>query len=177
MRKAAKRMGRRAERVVVDSIFDDGTVRILRAERKKHRTDDGLDIEAWEPEKEYTVQLDAMALPLRDELGGRTLQEGDILFLANGPAFFERKVKDAGQASRKAQGRRRPRPERLLCPIDDAKDMARQEIKREFAKLVVGQGVQGTEARARLFEGVDQAMARREQLELSLRRPQAEGGE
>jgi hypothetical protein len=176
VRKSAKRIGSRSERVVIDSIFDDGTVRILRAKRKKDRRGKRLDIDAWEPEKEQVVKLAAITLLLRDELTGGTLQEGDVLFLADGDAFFERKIKKAGQAARRAGRRGRPRAEHLLCRLDEARDMARQEIKREFTKLAAGQGMKEGKAKRRLFKRIDRAMDRREKMESGLRRPQAREG-
>jgi hypothetical protein len=126
-----------------------------------------LDCEAWEREREHEVSRAALEALLVEELNGRRIQEGDVLFVRDGRSFFEDKMQRISEvlASEQEEGMERELPqrldiegERLILSLEEAKWIARQEIKAQFAKLIVAQGVQDHKARERLAIQVDEAM-------------------
>jgi hypothetical protein len=138
----------KSERIVVDSIFDGGSVRLLRGKRRKKAADDAIGADAWRDEQEKVVDLACLEKVLAGELGGQGLREGDVLVVTDGKAFFERNLK-------RLVPRRRARPEVLVVPIDDSSERARWEIKKEFAKLVAMSGLERDRDRARIAADIE----------------------
>ena len=159
-----------SERVVVDSVFSDRTARLLRAPRKKSAVTTELACSEWGREKECPVKCEALEVLLVKELKGQKIKEGDVFFIHNGRDFFDRKIKRITKVLAKKHDPRsedkllrkaRLGPEELICSPPDAKWLARQEMKTEFAKLLTAQGVRQDKVRNRVFNDVDKAMKAR----------------
>lgn len=175
----------KSERVVIDEIFSDGTARVLRASRKKDRNDHGLDIEAWENEKEKEVKVLHLEFLLAHELEGRHLKEGDVFFLVDGEDFFEKRLKhvreilknydkfDLEQVQRvkKTILQEFPdiakilKPEHLIETTEASRELVRREIKKEYQKLTVTQGIKDKKIRDQLYEAVEKALESEEEME------------
>ncbi len=163
-----------SERVVVDSVFPDGTLRLLRARRKESDEDIGLARDAWQHEEECEVPREALEALLADELSGRRIREGDVLFVSGGPEFFEKKLRRISEVLASESGMegepgplRRPdiEPERLILPLDESRRIARQEIRTQFARLVVTQNVRDDALRDRLFSKVEDVQKAKAEME------------
>lgn len=174
-----------SERVVIDEIFSDGTARILRATRKKDFSEQELGIEAWENESEQMEKILHMEFLLVEELKERHLREGDVFFIADGKDFFERRLKQAGnvlkdydkleleQVKKKkkaiirtfSEDVKKIKPEPLLMTLEKSREIARQEIKREFHKLTITQGIEEEKIRTQLYDAVEEAVASRVKME------------
>lgn len=142
-------------RIAVDSVFDCGSVRIAYAKRKKRVKGDRSDAGAWLAEREETLITDHIEKALEAELKGRELREGDVLLIANGDQFLARMKGAKGAA---ADGKTVSiAPERLVMPLGATREAARQEIKREYAKLANSRGVLEEKARRRLISQADRA--------------------
>ena len=175
----------KSERVVIDEVFSDGTVRVLRASRKKDRNDHGLDIEAWENEKEKEVKILHLEFLLAHELEGRHLKEGDVFFLVDGEDFFEKRLKhvreilknydkfdlEQVQREKKTILQEFPdiakilKPEHLIETTEASRELVRKEIKKEYQKLTVTQGIKDKKIRDQLYEAVEKAVESEEKME------------
>lgn len=163
-----------SERVVVDSIFADGTLRLLRSPRRKSSDDDRLEITGWGKEIEHEVSTHALEAILFDELDGRKIMEGDVFFIADGPDFFERKIKELEnqligerivKVTRDLIKELEIESERLILPIEESKWMARQEIKTQFAMLIATQGIQDPKLRNQIAAQAEKAVKTRIEIE------------
>jgi hypothetical protein len=175
----------KSERMVIDEVFSDGTARVLRASRKKDRNDHGLDIEAWENEKEQDVKVLHLEFLLAHELEGRHLKEGDVFFLVDGEDFFEKRLKhvreilknydkfDLEQVLREKKTllqefsdiAKTLKPEHLIETAAASRELARREIKKEYHKLTVTQGIKNKKIRDQLYEEVEKAVESEEEME------------
>jgi len=175
----------KSERMVIDEVFSDGTARVLRASRKKDRDDHGLDIEAWENEKEQEAKVLHLEFLLEHELEGRHLKEGDVFFLADGEDFFEKRLKhirkilknydkfDLEQVRREKKTLLREfsdiakklKPEHLIETAAASRELARREIKKEYHKLTVTQGIKDKKIRDQLYAAVEKAVGTEEEME------------
>ena len=175
----------KSERVVIYEVFSDGTARVLRASRKKDRNDHGLDIEAWENEKEHEGRVLHLEFLLAHELEGRHLKEGDVFFLVDGEDFFEKRLKhvreilknydkfDLEQVQREKKTilqelsdiAKTLKPEYLIEATEASRKLARREIKKEYQKLTVTQGIKDKKIRNQLYEAVEKAIDAEEEME------------
>jgi hypothetical protein len=175
----------KSERVVIDEVFSDGTARVLRASRKKDRNDHGLDIEAWENEKEKEVKVLHLEFLLAHELEGRHLKEGDVFFLVDGEDFFEKRLKhvreilknydkfDLEQVQREKKTilqefpdiAKTLQPEHLIETTEASRELVRREIKKEYQKLTVTQGIKDKKIRDQLYEAVEKAVESEQEME------------
>ena len=175
----------KSERVVIDEVFSDGTARVLRASRKKDRNDHGLDIEAWENEKEKEVKILHLEFLLAHELEGRHLKEGDVFFLVDGEDFFEKRLKhvreilknydkfDLEQVQREKKTilqefpdiAKTLQPEHLIETTEASRELVRIEIKKEYQKLTVTQGIKDKKIRDQLYEAVEKAVESEQEME------------
>jgi hypothetical protein len=175
----------KSERVVIDEVFSDGTARVLRASRKKDRNDPGLDIEAWENEKEKEVKILHLEFLLAHEREGRHLKEGDVFFLVDGEEFFEKRLKHVQELLKKydkldlEQVQREEKtilqefpdiakilkPEHLIETTEASRVLVRREIKKEYQKLTVTQGIKDKKIRDQLYEAVEKAVESEEEME------------
>lgn len=133
----------RSERIVVDEIIDimdskddHSTVRLLRAKRVKNSSPTDFGIEAWNDEREFIMK----AWQVEAFIGLKSphkLMEGDIFFIVDG----SRLDKHYGTNRCKIKKYTKPLPRdkaakiHLLRPIEEFKEVARAEIKREYHKL------------------------------------------
>lgn len=177
----------KSERVVIDEVFSDGTARVLRASRKKDRNDSGLDIEAWENEIEHEVKILHVEFLLEHELEGRHLKEGDVFFLTDGEDFFERRLKsiqevladydkfDLEQIQKEKKTifqkfsdlAKTLKAEPLIETTEASRKLARREIKKEYHKLIVTQGIKDKKIRDQLYKAVEKAVESEEVMEKS----------
>ena len=115
----------RSERVVVDEIFDNGFVRLLRAKRSGTSAHNDLGISRWKDEQEDFMEawrVEAfVGFPSQ-----RHLREGDVFFVADG-SKLTRKYKPIP--------REKARLLHLLQSWDESREFSRAEIKREFSRL------------------------------------------
>lgn len=175
----------KSERVVIDEVFSDGTARVLRASRKKDRNDTGLDVEAWENEKEQEVKVLHLEFLLEHELEGRHLKEGDVFFVVDGEDFFEKRLKrireilknydkfDLEQVQREKKTilqefsdiAKTLKPEHLIETTEASRELARREIKKEYHKLTVTQGIRDKKIRDQLYEAVEKAVESEKEME------------
>jgi hypothetical protein len=124
----------KSERIVVDEIFDDGTVRLLRAKKSRSSTERDLSIEAWNSERETFMQ----AWQVEAFVGfptGRKLSEGDVFFIADGSRLTTTYGTSRDKKHKKPLPRKVAAREHLLRSVDRSRELARQEIKKEFYKL------------------------------------------
>jgi len=163
-----------SERVVVDSIFADGTLRLLRSTRKKSSDDDRIEITGWGKEFEHEVSTHALEAILFHELDGRKIMEGDVFFIADGPHFFDRKIKELEdqlidkrivKVTRDLIKELEIEREKLILPIEESKWTARQEIKTQFAMLIATQGIQDPELRKQIAAQAESAIKSRIEIE------------
>lgn len=116
----------KSERVVVDEIFGNGTVRLLRSGRSRdHLQSDSLDIETWEEEKEEIWNVEDVEVFVGFPYN-RSLQEGDVFFVRDSSQFKKGLM-------RKYRKKRPVRP--LLVDWSESREHTRREIKREFLNL------------------------------------------
>jgi hypothetical protein len=115
----------KSERVVVDEVFDDGTVRLLRAKWIGNRADNDLSINTWKDERE-----DFMDARLVEAFVGfppqRSLQEGDVFFIVDGSKLNNKYKPIPSERARSIH---------LLRSWDESRELARSDIKKEFSKL------------------------------------------
>jgi len=143
----------RSERVVVDELYDDGSVCLLRARRREDCADDyDLSINTWQDEREdfrKVVEVEAF-MGLMPEQG---LREGDVFFIADGDEFdkFEYHEGDRNDVAKLKQAR----GSRLLQDPAESGQFARKEIKREFFKLAAAHISKEGEDLAELERNVD----------------------
>ena len=120
---------KKAERVVVDEIFEDGLARLLRAKRAPKHPDDDLGIHTWDEEREDFIEawrVEAfVGFPTQRSLG-----EGDVFFIVDGSKLNKDYKPIAREVARSVN---------LLRPWDESTEMARAEIKKQFYKLSAAQ--------------------------------------
>ena len=133
----------KAERIVVDEIIDimgskdsQPTVRLLRAKRAKNSSPTDFGIEAWNDERETIMK----AWQVEAFIGLKSpskLMEGDVFFIVDGSRldkhYGTNRCKNKKYVNPLA--RNRAAEIHLLRPIEEFKEIARAEIKREFHKL------------------------------------------
>jgi hypothetical protein len=122
-------LGPQSERVVVDELFDNGTVRLLRSRRKRNKRKNDFSITAWGWEREdimETWRVEAFV----GFTGGRTLAEGDVFFVADGSELNDKYEPIPLKAAQQ---------EHLLMDWDDSREMARKDIKEQFYRLAATQ--------------------------------------
>ena len=116
----------KSERVVVDEIFDNGTARILRAKRDAEANESDLSLDTWKEELEDFID----AWRVEAFVGftsQRHLHEGDVFFIIDGSRLNNKY---------KPIPREKARSLHLLLPWEKSREYARQEIKKEFSKLL-----------------------------------------
>jgi hypothetical protein len=132
----------RAERIVVDKIFKNGTVRLLRAGRRPGFAPDDFSARTWGQQREetldqFTVEAFVGMKP------PRVLHEGDIFYIADGTKlnrdYRGAKIVDPDLA----------RQDHLLRDWDESIAQARTEITEEFDKAAVACTKRTVEAGAR----------------------------
>jgi hypothetical protein len=130
----------RAERIVVDKIFKNGTVRLLRAGRRPGFAPDDFGARTWGQQREeildqFTVEAFVGMKP------PRVLQEGDTFYVADGTKlnrdYRGAKIVDPDRA----------RQDHLLRDWDESIAQARTELEEkpdkaavDCAKMTVGAG-------------------------------------
>lgn len=122
-----------SERVVVDEVFDDGTVRLLRAKRKPTKKA-SLGLDNWLDETidvMETWRVEAFV----GFLAPRKLREGDVFYLVDGRVLND---------DYKPIDRAHAYQEHLLMDWDDGREFAREEIKHEVRMLSVKHAESGT---------------------------------
>lgn len=138
-----------SERIVIDEIFDGRVARILRAPRLPGINTSELLIDTWGEEKEDF--LDVWRL---EAFVGFTsmhfLKEGDIFFIFDG----RRLTNDY-----KPIPRIEAKHMHLLLSWDDSRQLARQEIKKEFYKLAAAKMTDHESSRNILMGKVDKKFA------------------
>lgn len=124
----------KSERVVVDEIFDDGTARLLRANKSTNSAETDLSIEAWNNEYECFMkawQVEAfVGFPT-----WRKLREGDVFLIADGSKLTTTYGTTVDIQRKKPLPREVAAKAHLLRPADKTREIARTEIKKEFYKL------------------------------------------
>ena len=135
-----------SERVVVDEIFDDGIARLLRALRLQNIADkEGFDIQNWDEEREDFIdswRVEAfVGYPTKQRL-----REGDVFFIADGSKLT---------TNYKPIPREKARQEHLLLNSDVSRDIARNEIKKQFSKLATNKLSEDARDREKLVERVE----------------------
>lgn len=124
----------KSERVVVDEIFDDGTVRLLRAKKRCESAAGDLSIGAWNSEREYFIkawQVEAfVGFP-----STRHLREGDVFLIADGSKLTNKYGTKLDSRHKKPLPREVASKMHLIHSADKTKEIARTEIKKEFYKL------------------------------------------
>ena len=134
--------GPKSERIVVDEIIDgdskDSMVRLLRAQRLPDQLPDDLGIHTWGAEREdYLVDWRIEAF--MGMLAPRKLREGDVFFVVDGSDLNQKY---------KAIKRKEAAEKHLLVPLDESREKARLEIKKEFAALAATKIAEGDTAKA-----------------------------
>lgn len=119
----------KSERVVVDELFESGFARILRAKRNPDANPTDFSIDTWGNEREEFLEkwrVEAFV----GFLSGRRLREGDVFF-----------IKDGGQLDGKYKPIKRTEAAEthLLLPSEESREIAREEIKRQFAIISAAQ--------------------------------------
>lgn len=144
-----------SERVVVDEIFDDGTVRLLRAKKSKNSSERDLSIEAWDSESECFMkawQVEAfVGFP-----ASRRLREGDVFFIADGSRLTTTYGTKRDARRKKPLPREVAAKEHLLRPAEQSRELARQEIKKEFYKLTASRVTSGEKELEKLIDVVEE---------------------
>lgn len=124
----------KSERVVVDEIFDDGTVRLLRAKKTRKSAAVDLSIGAWNSEREYFIkawQVEAfVGFP-----STKHLREGDVFLIADGSQLTNKYGTKLDPRHKKPLPREVASKMHLIHSADKSKENARTEIKKEFYKL------------------------------------------
>lgn len=118
----------KAQRVVVDEIFDTGVARILRADRLPGFKDNDPSIQSWGDEKEDFID----AWKIEAFVGftqGRKLREGDVFLIKDGSLLNNNYEKE------KIIKRSVAQKKHLIKQVDDSTERARWEIKDETHKL------------------------------------------
>lgn len=144
---AAKRKPTRwSERVVVDEIFENGSVRLLRSSRLPDAYPDNFGIECWGEEREefharWRVEA-FVGYP-----SGRALGEGDVFFIADGRKL----VTDYDPIERN-----KARKLHLLRPSNVSREIARTDIKREYYKLAATRLIKDEKEREQILGDIDQ---------------------
>ncbi|HPM75915.1 MAG TPA: hypothetical protein PK961_02405 [bacterium] len=138
-----------SERVVVDEVFDDGVVRLLRAKHKASKKD-ALTLDLWQDET-----IDVMKTKQVEAFVGftapRKLREGDVFYLVDGRLLND---------DYKPIGRKQARLEHLLLDWDKGREFAREEIKYHVRMLNVKHAESGTETdRQTIARLVDRSFA------------------
>jgi hypothetical protein len=147
----------KSERIVADEIIDrcDGkrpTVRLLRAKRSQNSASAGLGIETWGPEREDFMeawQVEAFV----GLLSPNKLREGDVFFIVDGTKL--NKYYGDKKRGRRALPREVAAEKHLLRPIDDSRELARNEIKKEFYKLSAVQTTKNKREQEKFLSMVD----------------------
>lgn len=119
--------GPKSERVVVDELFDNGTVRLLRSKRLSNQN--GFGIETWGEEKEDFMQAWRVEAFV-GYTGGRSLAEGDVFFLADGSKLNDKYAPIEREAARQKH---------LLKEWEASREEARKDIKEQFFILTATQ--------------------------------------
>ena len=125
--------GPKSERIVVDEIIDGAkkwpNARLLRAKRLAKQPEEDFGIHTWGDEREDCIsawRIEAfVGFPRSRKLG-----EGDVFFITDGSKLTNK----YDPIPRKEAARKH-----LLVHWDEARRMARSEIKREFATLAAVQ--------------------------------------
>ncbi len=124
----------KSERIVVDEIFDDGTVRLLRAKKTRKSAAVDLSIEAWNSEREYFIkawQVEAfVGFP-----STKHLRDGDVFLIADGSHLTNKYGTKLDLRHKKPLPREVASKIHLIHSADKTKEIARTEIKKEFYKL------------------------------------------
>jgi hypothetical protein len=156
----------RSERVAVDSVFTDGSARLLRAKRKADRPTEDMGYEAWSEEEDALVSTDVLENLLSNEFMGRRCREGDVYWIPNGDEFFAHIDRLAKWLGDKGDSTQLPNmmqelqiaPVKLLRSIDESKDFSRRAMKTEVAKLVAVQGISDETTRKSIFEDIERVV-------------------
>ena len=125
----AEKPTRFSERVVVDELFDGGSVRLLRAKRLAGAPADDLSISCWASETEYIMS----AWRVEAFVGfpaGRRLMEGDVFFVLDSRRLTAGYHPEKAGLKRKDAARKH-----LLVHWDKSREIARKDIKKEFRIL------------------------------------------
>ncbi len=139
-------LNEKSERVVVDEIFDDGMVRLLRAGRLPDISDiEDYSIHTWGVEREDFLEswkVEAfVGYPSKIDL-----KEGNVFFIADGTKL---------NPKYKPIPRDIARIEHLLLPSDISAGMARTEIKKQFYKLAAAKMSIGKRDTELLIDKID----------------------
>lgn len=143
--KAPLKVSAKSERVVVDEIFDNGTTRLLRANRLPDWPEDDYSIKTWSEEREEFIdawRIEAfVGFPSKQRL-----REGDVFFISDGAKLYKKY---------KPVPREKAREEHLLLPWETSTKIARLEIKKQFYKLAATRMTTRPKEREILLEQVD----------------------
>ena len=134
-----------SERVVVDEIFENGTVRLLRAKRLPETNENDLGVENWDIEQE-DFQRAWLVAAFVGYPSNKKLQEGDVFFFVNGEKL-DKKYKPIK--------RDEARKKHLLRSWGESRDIARTEIKTEYYKLSASQLANSDVERDHLFNKIE----------------------
>jgi len=140
----ARKPGRKSERIVVDEIIPgesdaEERARLLRARYDFERGKGSTDLEYWVDEREDVISAWRVAAFVGMQ-APRRLQEGDVFLVLDGSLLHDRYEPIA-----RAQARR----EHLLLDWVSSRELARQQMKREFRVLALRQSLGAEEGEAR----------------------------
>ena len=139
-------LNKKSERVVVDEIFDDEIARLLRAPRLPKIADkESFGIQNWGEEYEYFIESWRVEAFVGYPSNQR-LREGDVFFIADGSKLT---------TNYKPIPREKARQEHLLLNSDVSRDIARNEIKKQFSKLATNKLSEDARDREKLVERVE----------------------
>lgn len=134
-----------SERIVVDEVFDDSLVRLMRAKYSAKSPRAGIGIENWGTERSQIME----GWRLEAFVGYPTavrLHEGDVFYVRDG-----RKLKPRYKPIK----RERAAALHLLVGYEHSGKIAREEIRRGFAKLAMSHAARKEPERRRLLRLVE----------------------
>ena len=141
--------GPNSERIVIDEIFEDGTVRLLRSKRLSGFPNNAFGLETWGEESEdflYKGPIEAfVGLPTERQLG-----EGDVFFLADGSKLNKDYIGTKINVTRVDA-----RIIHLLKKVDYSVALSREQIKAEFHKHTTKLIEEDTKERQELLMEID----------------------
>ncbi|MBU0516985.1 MAG: hypothetical protein KJ621_19695 [Proteobacteria bacterium] len=142
--------GPKAERIVVDEVFANGTARLLRSRRASGADATDYRIEAWTDEREDFLKC-RLVEGFVGFVRSRRLQEGDVFFVVDG-SLLNRKFDPKSVTGAEARQRH------LLLDPDGSRELSRIAIKEQFYKLSAAQiteaKVEDVSALAKTIEGI-----------------------
>lgn len=132
---------KKSARVVVDEVFENGTVRLLRAPRSAPNTVLDLGMDHWADEQELFMKA-AVVEAFVGYPKGVHLREGDVFFLRDGS-----QLKSAYSPIERSKARAK----HLLIDFQDSLRFVRGEAKERFRALFVTQVIKEPKGREKVL--------------------------